>query len=95
MSPPYSTEAEIWTCIISADVGDLTPEVTSEWLRLKLADDGSERVKEFNPKASAGDLSVEEARLLESYHAVAFVIDLLKAKARLSLQRRNSERKAR
>jgi len=80
-----ATEAEIWLRTIRPDEGDLSPEAAREWLRLQLSDPDAERVRELSTKANCGQLTDIEERELENYLTVGRTLQLLKAKARLSL----------
>ena len=80
------TEAEIWNRTIRPEVGDLSAEAARELLRLRLADDDVERVRQLSDKASAGTLGAEEAEELDHFLNVGRALEFLKAKARLSLR---------
>ncbi len=80
-----ATETEIWNRAIRPDVGDLSPEAARELMRLHLADDDAERVRELSGKANAGSLNPDEEKELDYYLNVGRALEFLKAKARLSL----------
>ena len=80
------TEAEIWSRAIQPESGDLSAAAAREWLRLRLAADDQQRVRELSSKANTGALSEEEAQELDSYLNVGRALEFLKAKARLSLR---------
>lgn len=80
------TEAEIWSRTIRPGVGDLSPEAAREWLRLRISDTDTERVRELSERANAGQLTAAEERELENYLNVGRTLEFLKAKARLSLR---------
>ena len=50
-----ATEAEIWNRAIRPEIGDLSPAAARELLRLHMADDDAERVRELSGKANASD----------------------------------------
>ena len=80
------TEVEIWSRTIRPEVGDLSAETAREWLRLRISDSDSERVRALSAKANSGQLSAHEEQELENYLNVGRTLELLKAKARLSLK---------
>ena len=79
------TEVEIWNRAIQPESGCLAAEAAREFLHLRLADPDQERVRELSAKANAGDLSENESEELDHYLNVGRALELLKAKARLSL----------
>lgn len=81
------TEAEIWNRTIQPEEGGLTAEAARALLELKLASTDVERVNELSAKAREGALSDAEERQLDSYLNVGRALELLKAKARMSLRR--------
>lgn len=81
------TEAEIWNRTIQPEKGNLSPEAARAWLELKLALADVERANELSAKAREGALSAEEERQLDNYLNVGRALELLKAKARMSLRR--------
>ncbi len=81
-----ATETEIWGRTIRPEIGDLAPAAARELLRLQLANDDAERVRELSGKANAGALDGEEAKELDYYLNVGRALEFLKAKARLSLR---------
>ena len=78
------TEVEIWSRAIQPESGNLP--AAREWLRLRLADEDQQRVRELSSKANTGNLSGEEAQQLDYYLNVGRALEFLKAKARLSLR---------
>ena len=81
------TETEIWVRAIQPDKGDLSPEAAREWLRLRLSNADMERIRELSQKADDGVLTPDEERELDTYLTVGSVLELLQAKARLSLSK--------
>lgn len=81
-----ATETEIWNRAIRPDVGDLSPAAARELMRLHLAADDAERVRELSGKANAGSLDTDEEKELDYYLNVGRALEFLKAKARLSLR---------
>lgn len=84
------SEAAIWMRLIQPEKGDLSPEVAREWLRLRFSNADIERVRELSQKADDGTLTPDEERVLDTYLNVGSVLELLKAKARLSLSKTTS-----
>jgi hypothetical protein len=60
-----TTEAEIWSRAIRPEIGDLSTEAAREWLRLRLSETDTERLRELSGKANDGTLSADEDRELE------------------------------
>lgn len=81
------TEAEIWNRTIQPESGTLSAEAARALLELKLRPGDVERVNELSAKAGEGALTAEEGRELDNYLNVGRALELLKAKARLSLRR--------
>ena len=79
------TEVEIWNRAIQPESGSLAAEAAREFLQLRLADPDQERVRELSVKANEGELSEDESEELDHYLNVGRALELLKAKARLSL----------
>ena len=93
MSAPIAeTEAEIWNRTIEPRRGDLSPEVARALLELKLRPTDVARVNELSARASEGTLTEGQTRELDSYLNVGRALELLKAKARLSLNSRTKRR---
>ena len=81
------TEAEIWNRTIQPESGNLSGEAARAWLELKLRPDDVTRVNDLSAKAREGTLTDEEGQALDSFLNVGRALELLKAKARLSLRR--------
>jgi hypothetical protein len=79
-------EAEIWSRTIQPENGDLAPQAAEALLKLKLRPKDIQRVNELSERARQGTLSDVEAQELDSYLNVGRALELLKAKARLSLR---------
>jgi hypothetical protein len=86
-APTVETEAEIWNRTIQPESGTLSAEAARALLELKLRPRDVGRVNELSAKASEGALTADESRELDSYLNVGRALELLKAKARLSLRR--------
>lgn len=85
-SRPTVTEADIWNRAIRPEVGDLSAEAAREFLRIKLSDADTARVRSLSEKANEGTLSSDEQRELDYYLSVGRTLEFIKAKARLSLK---------
>jgi hypothetical protein len=81
------TEAEIWNRTIQPQNGNFPPEAARALLNLTLSPADVERVNDLSAKARAGTLAESEERELDNYLNVGRALELLKAKARLSLYR--------
>jgi hypothetical protein len=81
-----TTQAEIWRRAIQPDIGDLSVDAARALLRLKIADEDLERVRELSDKISSDSVSDEETRELDHYLSVGRTMEFIKAKARLSLR---------
>ena len=86
-SATAETEAEIWNRTIQPESGTWSAEAARALLDLKLRPGDVERVNELSAKAREGALTDEEGRELDSFLNVGRALELLKAKARLSLRR--------
>ena len=80
------TETEIWGRAIRPDVGDLSAGAAREFLRLRLSESDTERVRALSAKANSGALNTEESQELDRYLNVGRTLEFIKAKARLSLR---------
>jgi hypothetical protein len=81
------TETEIWNRTIQPENGNLPLAVARAWLELKLSPGDRERVNELSAKAREGTLTAAEEQELDNYLNVGRALELLKAKARCSLER--------
>jgi hypothetical protein len=85
-----ATEAEIWNRTIQPEEGNLSTEAAQALLGLKLAPSDIARVNELSERARDGILTSAEQRQLDTYLNVGRALELLKAKARLSLRHKTS-----
>ena len=83
---PTITESEILADVIAPDAGDLTPEVARSVLKWKFTDRAVERMNELADRNNKGIITAGERQDLEKYLRVGSLINLVQAKARLSLQ---------
>lgn len=80
-------EAAIWQRTLDPEAGNLSPEAARAFLRLSFTEADHRAMDELAAKSQAGSLTPDESRTLDGYRHVAWLLGLLKSKARLSLQR--------
>jgi len=80
------TEAAMWNRLIRPNQNDLPPEVARFFLDLRFDESDLDRMHELAVKNQEGTLSAGEEAQLRAYRRVGLQLDLLQAKARLSLQ---------
>jgi len=79
------TEAEILTDVVKAHEGDFPASVAKELLNLHYSDEAQTRIRELLSSNNAGTITTAERSDLDKYLRVGKFIDLIQAKARLSL----------
>ena len=79
------TEADILAEIIAPDKPGLDPEAARAILRLQFNDHARERIRQLLDANNRGNISDAEDAELQKYLRVGQFIDLMQAKARLSL----------
>jgi hypothetical protein len=87
---PTNTAAAILGRVIEPDEPTLSPEAARSILKLTFRQADQRRVSQLVARNQEGLLSAEEREELEEYLRVNDVLNLLKAKARLSLKRAGS-----
>jgi hypothetical protein len=85
------TEADILEEIIVPSAADLPAESARSLLRLKFSGAATRKIRKLLRQNNRGDITAEERLLLEKYLRVGRMLDLIQAKARLSLKK-NGER---
>ena len=80
------TESDILADVIAPDRGDLTAEVAQSVLRWKFTEGALARMNDLADRNNSGTISVQERQDLEKYLRVGSLINILQAKARLSLK---------
>ncbi len=80
------TEAEILEEVIDSDQAGLPPEAAQAILKFGFKDSAKARISELLQHNNQGDLSASDRAELEKYLRVGQFLDLLQAKARLSLR---------
>ncbi len=83
---PTITESEILADVIAPDQGDLTTEVAQSILRWKFTDRALARMNDLAARNHQGTITSQERQDLEKYLRVGSLINILQAKARLSLK---------
>ena len=86
-----SSDAEIFSRVVSPDRPDLTEDVAKTFLTFSFTNEDRARMSELAEKARQGTLSPQEVRLIDSYIRMGNLVSLIKAKARLSLEHRNAK----
>jgi hypothetical protein len=85
-SSPRNDEASILSRAIDPDSGGWAPGVAQGILQLTLSAPDRERMNELAAKSREGALGSDEQLEIESYRQACRLLDLMKAKARLSLK---------
>lgn len=80
------TEAEILEDVIAPDIADLSPEAARSLLILKFTKQATQRIRQLLRKNNQGAITASERLTLERLLRVGQFLDLIQAKARLSLQ---------
>lgn len=80
------TESDILADVISADRGDLTPDVAQSVLRWQFTSRTTGRITKLSDRNNKGTITAQERQELEKYLRVGSLINILQAKARLSLK---------
>ncbi len=83
---PSITEAEILAQVVSPEEPDLPPEVARAILRLAFRGKALTKMRELLDKNNRGLLDAAEQSDMEKYRRVGQFLDLMQAKARLSLR---------
>ena len=84
--------AALWNRLLRPDRGDLPPEVARFLLRLSFDQRDLDRMHELAARNQEGALSPAEQEELTTYRQVGLQLDLLRAKANLSLKRQANGR---
>jgi hypothetical protein len=80
-----NNEAAILSRVIRPDHDGLSPAAARAFLKLEFTADDRQRMHELAVKNQAGDLNAAERHELDDYLRVGRLLDLLAAKAHLSL----------
>lgn len=79
------TEGDILESIISANGPALSAEAAKSFLRLKFPAKDSTRIRQLLRKNNSGKMTADERIALEKYLRVGQFLDILHARARLTL----------
>jgi hypothetical protein len=82
-----STEAEILDRVIHPDRADLSNEAAKALLTLRFEQQDLDRIHELLTKNQDDALTPDEKAELESYLRISSLLDLMHAKAKLSLKK--------
>ena len=85
-SSPRNDEASILSRAIDPDSGTWAPDIARGILSLTLSLSDRDRMNELAAKSRDGSLGADEQLEIESYRQACRLLDLMKAKARLSLK---------
>jgi hypothetical protein len=86
MTSARNDEASILGRAIDPDSGSWAPSIARGILSLTLSSSDRERMNELAVKSRDGSLGTDEQLEIESYRQACRLLDLMKAKARLSLK---------
>jgi len=81
------TEVDIMSDVIAPERGDLPPDVAASILRWKFTDRAIARMPELAARNNRGSITQPEREELDKYLRVGSFINVVQAKARVSLRR--------
>ena len=81
------SEADILIKVVDPKKADLSPEAARSFLGFRFDATTTKRIRQLLRKNNLGTISAAERLTLEKYLRVGQLLDLLHAKAKLSLQR--------
>jgi len=81
-----SSEAAILSRVIQPDSGDWPHAAAEAILRIGFNETDQARMTALLEKGKAGDLTLEESEALEHYRHIGKLLELMKSRARRSLQ---------
>jgi hypothetical protein len=86
--PPTSTitEADILSEVVSPDRPGISPEFARSILELRFSDRANKRIRQLLDKNNKGTITEAERAELDKFLRVGQFLDLMQAKASLSLQ---------
>jgi len=85
-----TTESDILSDVIAANRGDLSPEVAKSVLKWKFKAAAVRRINKIADRNRKGTITDAEREQLQRYLRVGSLVNLIQAKARLSLQSADS-----
>ena len=80
------TEADILDEVVEPNRSTFSPQVAEEFLSLRFNETATERIRKLLLKNNAGTISDVEKSTLDNYLRVGEFLDLLQAKARISMR---------
>jgi len=80
------TESDILADVLASDKGDLSPEAARAILRWRFSSRSLRQINQLAKRNRDGAITAGEREALERYLRVGSLVNLLQAKARLSLQ---------
>lgn len=80
------TEIDILSDVVEPDQPTLSPELARELLKFRFKDQAKDHIRELLQKNNAGAINADEKETLDRYLRVGEFLDLMQAKARLTLQ---------
>lgn len=80
------TEADILSEVVAVDRPGISPEFARAILDLHFTDKANKQIRKLLDKKSKGTISESECAVLDKYLRVGQFLDLMQAKARLSLE---------
>ncbi len=80
------SESDILSEVLAVEQGDLSPEVAQSVLRWKFPSRTAKRITQLAQRNQRGTITTSERETLERYLRVGSLLNLVQAKARLSLQ---------
>ena len=86
-SRPTISEADILTKVVDPKKADLTPEAAKSFLGLRFDSATTRRIRRLLQRNNRGTISAADRIVLDKYLRVGQLIDLLHAKAKVSLRR--------
>ena len=81
------TDADILTDAISPNCGDMAEEAARSVLDWKFSETAMRQMRNLSVRHNKGELTSAEQESLDRYRRVGLLLDLIHAKARISLQR--------
>jgi hypothetical protein len=89
MIAPYPTEADVLLDVVQPKVGSLPPAAAEFFIELEFSQRAKDRMSQLCDRGNQGELTPQERAEIEAYRRVGMLLDLLQAKARLSLRQSN------
>ena len=84
------TEADILKEVVDPNRSTFSPQLVQELLSLKFNEDATNRIRDLLQKNNSGTISSAEKSTLDNYLRVGEFLDLIQAKARLTLHQNGS-----